>query len=96
MKNKIELLIFIIVLLTPFVIIQKLDKMEYKLNHPIIYQTDNAGGMTAVGIVTEKKAENGECSIAVNGYGWFHVSQEHYDMIEVGKKAPAFITERGS
>lgn len=96
MKNKIELLILIAVLLTPFVIIQKLDKMEYKLNHPIIYQTDNAGGMTTVGVVTQKKAENGEYSVAVNGYGWFHVSREHFDMIEVGRKAPQFLLERGS
>lgn len=94
MKNKIELLILITVLLTPFVIIQKLDKME--LNHPIIYQADNAGGMTAIGTVTEKKVENGEYSVAVNGYGWFHVSQEHFDMIEIGRKAPEFLLERGS
>lgn len=96
MKNKIELLILIAVLLTPFVIIPKLDKMEYKLNHPVIYQVDNAGGMTAIGVVTEKKVENGGYSVAVNGYGWFLVTKEHFEMIEVGRKAPQFLLERGS
>lgn len=96
MKNKIELLILIAVLLTPLLIVQKLDKIEYKLNHPIIYQVDNAGGMTATGVVTEKKDEDGRYSIAVNGYGWFLVTKEHYDMIEVGRKAPEFLLGRGS
>lgn len=101
MKNKTLLFfgfMYAMMLLASLIQIVKLENKiaELEARPAVTYQVDNAGGMTDIGVVTAKTFGDGQYSVAVNGYGWFLVDKEHYDMIEVGRKAPEYLLERGS
>lgn len=88
---------YVVILLSPLAIIDKLDKMEVKITQPkiIYYQVDNYGG-TWHGKVTKKEITETGYAVEVGTYGCFLVTKEQYDTIKVGDPAPEFLKKRGS
>lgn len=62
----------------------------------IVYFPDSKGSsVDYTGYVIDKSEENNKYSISVVGYGKFLVSKVEYYEIQIGKKCPDFILNRG-
>lgn len=87
--------ILLSILVTPLLIIYKIDKLEAKIEQPkiIVYQVDNAGA-EIFGKVTGKDVVNGRYYVEVAPYGKFLVTREQYDSINVGDEMPDWLKGR--
>ncbi|MFA9494255.1 DUF1372 family protein [Streptococcus sp. E17BB] len=96
-ENLGSLCAYIVILLSPLVIIHKMDKLEAKVTqHKVIYyQVDSYGGAWH-GKVTKKEITETGYAVEVGTYGRFLVTKEQYDTIKVGDEAPEFLKKRGS
>lgn len=89
--------IYAVILLTPAVIIYRLDKLEAEIAQPkiVYYQVDSRGAAWH-GKVTKKEITETGYAVEVGTYGRFLVTKEQYDTINVGDEAPEFLKKRGS
>ncbi|HEM3702194.1 TPA: DUF1372 family protein [Streptococcus suis] len=86
--------ILLSIVLTPLVVIHKLDKLSEKLKQPIIiYRVDNAG-TEMIGKVTDKGIIDGHYYVEVGPYGKFLVTREQYDSVNVGDDMPEYLKGR--
>lgn len=90
-------IVYCIILITPFVILNNIKKLEAKIEQPkiIVYKVDNAG-TNVVGKVTQKQIIEGRYTITIYGYGKFLVTAEQYKDIKIGEEAPEYLKKRGS
>ncbi|MFX3656390.1 DUF1372 family protein [Streptococcus suis] len=88
--------ILLAILVTPLLIIYKIDKLDAKIEQPkiIVYQVDNAGA-EIVGTVTDKEIIQSRYIVTVGAYGKFMVTKEQYDQINIGDPIPEFLKGRG-
>ena len=83
--------ILLSILVTPLLIIYKIDKLDAKIEQPvIIYQVDNAGGVM-IGKVTDKAIVDGKYTLDCGVYGKFLVTKELYEAIKVGDPIPDYL-----
>lgn len=89
--------ILLSILVTPLLIIYKIDKLNAKIEQPkiIVYQVDNAGA-EMFGKVTAKDVVDGHYYVEVKPYGKFLVTREQYEEIEIGQEMPEYLKGRGS
>ena len=88
--------ILLSILVTPLLIIYKIDKLDAKIEQPvIIYQVDNAGGVM-IGKVTGKAIVDGKYTLDCGVYGKFLVTKEQYETIKVGDPIPEYLKKRGN
>ncbi|MGQ7338078.1 DUF1372 family protein [Streptococcus suis] len=88
--------ILLSILVTPLLIIYKIDKLDAKIEQPkiIVYQVDNAG-TEMFGKVTAKDVLDGHYYVEVKPYGKFLVTREQYEEIEIGQDMPEYLKGRG-
>ncbi|HFR3977900.1 TPA: DUF1372 family protein, partial [Streptococcus suis] len=74
--------ILLSILVTPLLIIYKIDKLDAKIEQPkiIVYQVDNAG-VTMVGKVTGKDIIDGRYYVEIGAYGKFLVTKGQFETI---------------
>ena len=83
--------ILLSILVTPLLIIYKIDKLDAKIEQPvIIYQVDNAGGVM-IGKVTDKAIVDGKYTLDCGVYGKFLVTKEQYEAVKVGDPIPNYL-----
>lgn len=89
--------ILLSILVTPLLIIYKIDKLDAKIEQPkiIVYQVDNAG-TEMIGKVTAKDVVDGHYYVEVKPYSKFLVTREQYNEIEIGQDMPEYLKGRGS
>ncbi len=87
--------ILLSILVTPLLIIYKIDKLDTRIEQPkiIVYQVDNAGA-AMVGKITNKQVIDRHYTVTVDGYGNFLVTKEQYEAVKVGDKIPDFLRVR--
>lgn len=87
--------ILLSILVTPLLIIYKIDKLDAKIEQPkiIVYQVDNAG-TEMFGKVTAKDVIDGHYYVEVKPYGKFLVTREQYEEIEIGQEMPEWLKGR--
>ncbi|MGT2683402.1 DUF1372 family protein [Streptococcus porci] len=84
------------IVITPALIVWKMDQLEAKITQPIIiYQVDNSGGLMT-GKITDKEIIDGRYTVTVEAYGKFLVTKEQYEEIEIGQEMPEYLKGRGS
>ena len=89
--------ILLSILVTPLLIIYKIDKLDAKIEQPkiIVYQVDNAGA-EMVGTVTDKEVIQGRYTLTIGAYGKFLVTEQQYYEISIGDPIPEFLKGRGN
>ncbi|HFI0794854.1 TPA: DUF1372 family protein [Streptococcus suis] len=87
--------ILLSILVSPLLIIYKIDKLDAKIEQPkiIIYQVDNAG-TEMIGKVSGKDVIDGHYYVEVKPYGKFLVTREQYEEIEIGQDMPEYLKGR--
>lgn len=87
-----DCLLRFIIILTPLILLSRMDKLEDKILHPkvIIYQVDNAGGMLA-GSVTGKAIIDGHYTVTIGSHGKFLVTKDQYKAIKIGDEVPDYL-----
>lgn len=86
--------IFGSILITPMIILWKMEELETKITQPIVYQVDNAGGVM-FGKITDKEIVEGRYTVTAGAYGKFLVTKEQYEAIKVGDEIPDYLKQRG-
>ena len=99
------------ILLAPMVLLVKVDNLQREMgniNHElisinqrldkpaeIVYQVDSAGASWH-GKVTNKEIKNDRYGVEIGSYGWFMVTKEQYEALNIGDDAPEELKERGN
>lgn len=82
------------IVITPALIIWKMDQLEAKITKPIVHQVDNAGA-AMFGKITDKENIDGRYTVTAGAYGKFLVTKKQYEAIKVGDEIPDFLKQRG-